>query len=58
MLHQDAQAQGLAMSCLVPILKIIEATVSEQMQAHVSHQIRIFCLTKAVLLTPESISEL
>lgn len=41
-LHQDAQAQGLPMSSLAEI----EATVREQMQAHVSPQIGIFLSTK------------
>ena len=43
-LHQDAQAQGLPMSRL----EDIEATVREQVQAHVSPQIGIFLSTKPV----------
>ncbi len=43
-LHQDAQAQGLPMSSLAEI----EATVREQMQAHVSPKIGIFLSTRSV----------
>ena len=43
-LYQDAQAQGLPMGRL----EDIEATVREQMQAHVSPQIGIFLSTRPV----------
>jgi hypothetical protein len=51
-LHQDAEAQSLPMSRLVEI----EATVREQLQAHVSPQIGIFLSTKPVLQPQKPIS--